>query len=71
MVHQVVFPRALPGDDTHVMVILRAITTGEAARLPHELLEEITTRILRERPEVARVVYDLSPVSAATGAEWQ
>ena len=53
------------------MVILRAITTGEAARLPHELLEEITTRILRERPEVARVVYDLSPVSAATGAEWQ
>ena len=62
---------ALSGDDTHVMVILRAITTGEAARLPHELLEEITTRILRERPEVARVVYDLSPVSAATGAEWQ
>ena len=67
----------LPGDDTHVLIALRAVNASDtaqqsyAARLPYDLLERITERILRERPEVLRVVYDLSPASRLTGVEWQ
>jgi GMP synthase (glutamine-hydrolysing) len=47
------------------VVILRACQAGDgeayAARLPYDLLERITERILREVPQVKRVVYDLTP----------
>ncbi|MCL1964671.1 MAG: hypothetical protein FWF69_06390 [Firmicutes bacterium] len=50
--------------DGHDAVILRA-TQGEellsAARLPHDLLERIVERILRELPSVRRVLYDMTP----------
>lgn len=68
---------ALPGDDTHAVIALRAVQASDstqqayAARLPYDLLERVTERILRERPEVSRVVYDLSPSSRYTGVEWQ
>lgn len=68
---------AMPGDDALSMVILRAVQVSEsaqqsyAARIPYDLLERVTERILRERPEVQRVVYDLSPASRSTGLEWQ
>ena len=46
-------------------VCLRAIQTsqsrGLAARLPFDLLERATARILAEVPGVSRVVYDLTP----------
>ena len=46
-------------------VCLRAIQTsqsrGLAARLPFDLLERTTARILAEVPGVSRVVYDLTP----------
>ena len=67
----------LPGNDTQSAVILRAVQAGEssqqayAARLPYDLLERVTERILRERPEVVRVVYDLSPSTHTRGVEWQ
>lgn len=67
----------LPENDTQSVVVLRAVQAGEsaqqgyAARLPYDLLERVTERILRERPEVVRVVYDLSPSSHASGGEWQ
>jgi len=32
-----------------------------ASRLPYDLLERTTERILRELPNVRRVVYDLTP----------
>ncbi|MBQ7455069.1 MAG: hypothetical protein IJS53_01390 [Clostridia bacterium] len=68
---------AMPGDDARVMIVLRAVNAGEAsqqayaARLSYDLLEQVTTRILRERPEVARVVYDLTPAAGKGGVEWQ
>ena len=43
---------------------------AHAARLPFDLLERVTDRIRRERPEVAHVLYDLNPSSRSTGAEW-
>lgn len=67
----------LPENDTQSAVILRAVQAGEsaqqayAARLPYDLLERVTERILRERPEVVRVVYDLSPSTHTRGVEWQ
>ena len=67
----------LPEGDTRSAVILRAVQAGEtaqqayAARLPYDLLERVTERILRERPEVVRVVYDLSPSTRTRGVEWQ
>ena len=67
----------LPEGDTRSAVILRAVQAGEtaqqayAARLPYDLLERVTERILRERPEVVRVVYDLSPSTHSRGVEWQ
>lgn len=67
----------LPENDTQAAIILRAVQAGEAAqqayaaRLPYDLLERVTERILRERPEVVRVVYDLSPSTHSRGVEWQ
>jgi GMP synthase (glutamine-hydrolysing) len=47
------------------VVILRACQAGDgeahAARLPYDLTERVTERILAEIPQVKRVVYDLTP----------
>lgn len=46
-------------------ICLRAIQAsqgqGLAARLPFDLMERVTARILAEIPDISRVVYDLSP----------
>lgn len=47
---------ALPGEDTRVIIALRAMQSSDpaqlahAARLPFDLLERVTDRIRRERP---------------------
>ena len=66
----------LAGDDPRAMVALRAVNSvdssqGYAARLPYDLLERVMDRIRRERPEVSRVVYDLTSFSRYDGVEWQ
>ena len=65
-------------DNARVMgwpVILRAVNTVDAMtatieRLPWELLETVTNRILAEVPGVNRVLYELSPKPPAT-IEWE
>jgi len=57
------------------VIYLRAVHAGEgetayAARLPYDLLERIVERIMRTRPEVRRVLYDLTPGKGYCGAEW-
>ena len=45
-------------------ILLRALQSGRtnaSARLPFDLLERVTERILKEIPCVSRVVYDLTP----------
>ncbi len=55
-----------PMDDGGYVVTLRAVQAiagagGTAARLPSDLLERVTDRILAACPQVQRVMYDLTP----------
>lgn len=56
-------------------IIVRAVTSDDAmtadwARLPHDLLARLSTRIINEVPGVNRVAYDISSKPPAT-IEWE
>lgn len=56
-------------------IVVRAITSQDAmtadwARLPYEVLERISNRVINEVPGVNRVVYDISSKPPAT-MEWE
>ena len=58
------------------MICLRAVQASErsqayAARLPYDVVENVTELILRDQKAVRRVVYDLTPSSSYSGIEWQ
>ena len=54
-----------PDNPSMYTICLRAIQAsqnrGLAARLPFDLMERTTTRLLHEIPGISRVVYDLTP----------
>ena len=66
----------MPGDEKGVVVSLRAVhasgnSLAYAARLPFDVLEDVVDQVLKSRPEVRRVLYDLTTSSNYAGIEWQ
>lgn len=66
----------LPGDENRGVICLRAVHASDqslayAARLPYDVMENTTKRILEALPHIRRVVYDLTPSTNYAGIEWQ
>ena len=66
----------MPGEENKSVIFLRAVQTSEKnrffpARLPYDVVENVTDFILRDQKSVCRVVYDLTPSDSFSGIEWQ
>ena len=62
--------------DGGALIILRAVqaidqTYAMPARLPYDLLERVTERIITQMPQVRRVLYDQTPSSNFSRIEWR
>ncbi len=66
----------MPGREEQSIICLRAVHAGDrsasyAARLPYDVMENVTDLILRDQKSVCRVTYDLTPVTNYSDVEWQ
>lgn len=67
--------RTIKDTETGYCLALRAVTTDDYttakwARLPYELLDRLSCAILRQIPEISRVVYDITSKPPAS-IEWE
>ncbi len=66
----------MPGSEEKSVICLRAVHAAERsltypARLPYDVMENVTDLILRDQKSVCRVTYDLTPAHKYSGVEWQ
>jgi GMP synthase (glutamine-hydrolysing) len=75
----VLYHLSYEADENALAVSLRAVTIGSVggemralpARLPYDLLERYTGRVMQAFPEVVKVVTDITPGSSYSQVEWR
>jgi GMP synthase PP-ATPase subunit len=74
----ILYQDTFQSDSEKIVLALRAVSVNHQgsevraipARLPYDLLERYTERVLGANPRISKIVYDLTPTANLQQIEW-